>query len=131
MSQKFIQVLNVSVKHWILVFRGHFGQVSICNCLVTDGKYPKKVIKSISRIASCHGSLLELRILPNQQRKSSIDCGMFAIADAVENLHGENVENWSFNVTLTCNHLLVCLQLEKYSHFQRPIKDICRHVCDL
>ena len=37
-SQKFIQVLNVSNKHWILVFREHFGQVSIISCLVTDEK---------------------------------------------------------------------------------------------
>ena len=46
-SEKFIQVLDVSNKHWILVFRGQFGQINIRDSLVTDGKYPKKVIKSI------------------------------------------------------------------------------------
>ena len=28
-SEKFIQVLNVSNKHWILVFRGQFRQINI------------------------------------------------------------------------------------------------------
>ena len=59
-SEKFIQVLNVSNKHWILVFRGQSGQINICDSLVTDGKYPKKVIKSISHIGNCHGSIFEL-----------------------------------------------------------------------
>ena len=40
-SEKFIQVLNVSNKHWILVFRGQFGQINICDSLVTE-KIPKK-----------------------------------------------------------------------------------------
>ena len=99
-SEKFIQVLNVSSKHWILVFRGQFGQINICDSLVTDGKFPQKVVKRISRIANCHGSVLELRVLPVQQQKNSIDCVMFPIAHAIEILHGENVEKSSFDVNL-------------------------------
>ena len=129
-SEKFIQVLNVSNKHWILVFRGQFGQINICDSLVTDGKYPKKVVKSISRIANCHGSVLELRVLPVQQQKNSIDCGMFAIAHAIEILHGENVEKSSFDVNLMRDHLLVCLQLQKFSPFPKTNKRVyrCRSV---
>ena len=80
------------------------------------------MLLKVSRIPNCHVSVLELCILPIQQRKSSIDCGMFAIADATEILHGENVENWSFTVTLTCDHLLVCVQLDKYSPFPKTNK---------
>ena len=129
-SEKFIQVLNVSNKHWILVFRGQFGQINICDSLVTDGKYPQKVVKSISRIANCHGSVLELRVLPVQQQKNSIDCGMFAIAHAIEILHGENVEKSSFDVNLMRDHLLVCLQLQKFSPFPKTNKRVyrCRSV---
>ena len=63
----------------------------------------------MSRIANCHGSVLELCILPIQQQKNSIDCGIFAIAHAIEILHGKNVENSSFDVTLMRDHLLVSL----------------------
>ena len=121
-SEKFIQVLNVSNKYWILIFRGQFGQINICDFLVTDGKYPKKVIKSISRIADCHGSVLELRILQIQQQKYSINCGIFAIAHAIEILHDENVENSSFSVALMRDHLLVCLQFQKFSPFPKTTK---------
>ena len=41
-SEKFTRVLNVSNKHWILVFRGQYGQINTCDSLVTDRKYPKK-----------------------------------------------------------------------------------------
>ena len=41
-SERFIQVLNVFNKHWIPIFRRQFGQINICNSLVTDGKYSKK-----------------------------------------------------------------------------------------
>ena len=68
-SEKSIQVLNVSNKHWILVFRVKFWQINTCDSLVTDRKYPKNVIKSITRITKCHGSVLELRILLIQQQK--------------------------------------------------------------
>ena len=83
-SEKFIRVFNVSNKHWILVFRGRFGQINICDSLVTDGKYPKKVVKNISRIANCHRSVLELPILPIQQQINSIDCGIFVISHAIK-----------------------------------------------
>ena len=43
-----------------------------------------KVIKNISRIANCHGSVLEWRIFPVEQPKSSTDCEIFAIVHAVE-----------------------------------------------
>ena len=129
-SEKFIQVLNVSNKHWILAFRGQFGQINICDSLVTDGKYPKKVVKSISRIANCHGCVLELCVLPVQQQKNYIDCGMFAVAPAIEILHDENVEKSSFDVNLMCDHLLVCLQLQKFSPFPKTNKRVyrCRSV---
>ena len=129
-SEKFIQVLNASNKHWILVFRGQFGQINICDSLVTDGKYPPKIVKSISRIANCHGSVLELRVLPVQQQKNSIDCGVFAIAHAIEILHVENVEKSSFDVKLMRDHILVCLQLQKFSPFPKTNKRVyrCRSV---
>ena len=68
-SEKSIQIFNVSNKHWILVFRVKFRQINTCDSLVTDRKYPKNVIKSITRITKCHGSVLELRILLIQQEK--------------------------------------------------------------
>ena len=41
-SERFIQVLNVFKKHWIPIFRRQFGQINICNSLVTDGKCSKQ-----------------------------------------------------------------------------------------
>ena len=51
-SDNFIQILNVPSKHWILVFWGKFGQISICNSFVTNGKYPQNLTVSKVHLAS-------------------------------------------------------------------------------
>ena len=55
----------------------------------------------------------------------------FAIAHVIEILHGENVENSSFDVTLMRDHLLVCLQLQILSPFPNTNKRVyrCRSLC--
>ena len=40
--EMFSQVLNVSNKYWILVFRGQFGQINACDSLLADEKDPPK-----------------------------------------------------------------------------------------
>ena len=80
----------------------------------------------MSRISNCHGSVLELCILPIQQQKNSIDCGIFAIAHAAEILHGENVENSSLDVILMRDHSLGCLQLQKFPPFPKTNKSVYR-----
>ena len=84
----------------------------------------------MSRISNCHGSVLELCILPIQQQKNSIDCGIFAIAHATEILHGGNVGNSSLDVILMRDHSLVCLQLQKFPPLPKTSKSVyrCRHV---
>ena len=56
--RNFIQVSNISSKHWILVLGEKFVQINICDFLVTNGKYPQNLIKSIPRITNSHGSVL-------------------------------------------------------------------------
>ena len=80
----------------------------------------------MSRISNCHGSVLELCILPIQQQKNSIDCGIFAIAHATEILHGGNVGNSSLDVILMRDHSLVCLQLQKFPPFAKTNKSVYR-----
>ena len=44
-ASNFIQILNISSKHWYLVFRGKLRHISICDPFVTNGKYPKTLLK--------------------------------------------------------------------------------------
>lgn len=65
-----------------------------------------------------------MHILLIQQKKSSIDGGIFAFAYAIETLHGESVENLSFGVTLMSKHLVIYLQLENVRYFRRPLSEV-------
>ena len=68
-SEKFIQVLNVSNKHWILVFRGQFGQINICDSLVTHGKYPKKLLKAYLASQTVTGLFLNCVVFQFSSKK--------------------------------------------------------------
>lgn len=60
-----------------------------------------------------------MHILLIQQKKSSVDGGIFAFAYAIETLHGESVENLSFGVTL-----MSYLQLENFRYSRRQLNKV-------
>ena len=130
-SEKFIQVLNVSNKHWILVFRRQFGQINICNSLVTEKIPPIKLLKVYLASETVTGLFLNCVFFQFSGKKILLIVEYFAIAHAIKTLHGENVEKSSFDVTLMRDHLLVCLQLQILSPFPNTNKRVyrCRSVC--
>lgn len=65
-----------------------------------------------------------MHILLIQQKKSSVDDGIFAFAYAIETLHGESVENLSFGVTLMSDHPLIYLQLENFRYSRRQLNKV-------
>ena len=96
--------LDVSNKHYILVFWGQFAGINICDFWIAYSS--------------------------NSAAKNTIYCKIFVIAYAIESLHGENVQNLSFDVTLMPDHLLVCRQLEIFSSFPKTNNGVyrCRSV---
>ena len=79
-------------------------------------KIPQNLIRSIKCIKSIsHRKFSRLCSLiaysSNSAAKKYTDCGIFAIAYAIEILHGSS----SLDTTLMRKLLLVCLQLEKFS----------------
>ena len=87
----FGQVLFIEEKeHWIFVYRKGASDVNICDSLRNNGKqyYPENTVRTICRIACCMDSALKVNCLQVQEQSSSIDCGVFTIAFAVDVCHG-------------------------------------------
>ena len=84
--------MNVSSKHWILVFRVKFGQMDICDSLVANGKYPKILLKEYLALQIFTALFFNCVFFKFSSKKNSIDRGIFSIAYLTEILHGEKVK---------------------------------------
>ena len=93
-------------------------------------KTPQKVTKVYLASKTVTGLFLNCVFFRFNNKKNSIDYGIFAVAHTIKILHGENVESSSFDVTLMLDHLLVCLQLQIFSPFPNTNKRVyrCRSV---
>ena len=78
----FIQILNVPSKYWVLVFWGKFEQINICDSLVTNGKFPQSLIKSLSHITDFPGLFFNCVFFQFNSKKKSTDYRIFTIAHA-------------------------------------------------
>ena len=65
-------------------------------------------ISKIYRVPNCNFTL-EIRTVSVQQQKGSSDCGVFAVAYAVEVCLGRNPQYARFDQTRMRNHLYECL----------------------
>ena len=79
-------------------------------------------MKQICDLAHCSESVLGI-ILPSvQQQPNCVDCGVFAIAFAVDILNGFAEIGKRFDVGKMRSHLLKCLEEEEFTLFPRSHK---------
>ena len=81
-------------------------------------------LRAICCIACCMDSALEVNCLQVQQQRNSIDCGVFAIAFAVDVCFGLPPNESCYDVIEMRNHLSTCLQLQELW----PLPKISRRV---
>ena len=81
-------------------------------------------MNQICDLAHCSESVLEI-ILPSvQQQPNDVDCGVFAIAFAVDILNWFAEIGKRFDVGNMRSHLLKCLEEEEFTLFPRSHKHI-------
>ena len=82
--------------------------------------WPDDVILNIASIYKCDGRYLSIEQLPVQQQDGSMDCGLFALAFAIESCQGGNLSKVTFDQLRMRVHLLHCLENGCLKRF--PIK---------
>ena len=75
-----------------------------------------QLAKIYSRSVPPTRSSLKIETLSVQQQEGTLDCGLFAIANAVEVCHGNNPENVRYDQKKMRSHLLECF----YRRVLRP-----------
>ena len=70
--------------------------------------------------------VLKIRQVPVQQQTGCVDCGLFAIAHAVEICQGRQAERANFNQKTMRNHLFKCISKQKMLSFPQIKETVIR-----
>ena len=94
-------------------------------------------ILQIASIYKCNQKLLSIRKLAVQQQNGTLDCGIFAVAFAVEACEGNDISVACFDQMMMRQHMHVCLQegvfhsFPKMKRSQKPRKVHLRSTMNL
>ena len=88
--------------------------------------YPENTIRAICRIACYMDLALKVNCLQVEQQSNSIDCGVFAIAFAVDVCFGLPPNESCYDVIEVRNHLPTCLELQELPLFPKISRRVPR-----
>ena len=127
-SEAFIQILHSPPLHWITVSSsGDNATVEIYDSLTThDGKLPERVIHTIAHMIKVPSPSLRLKWMPVQQQRNHYDCGLFAIAFAVDIAFGDSPCSSSYDASELRKHLLKCLQNKSMLQFPKITRRVVK-----
>ena len=111
-----VQVAHNGKHHWILL-TSFGGCVQIYDSLQMN--VTESLKKQMRQLFSPDDSLPPFKIMNCQQQDGSTDCGLFAIANAVEVAAGNDPEKVIFDQTAMRPHLMSCLESEKLEPFPK------------
>jgi hypothetical protein len=106
-----VQILHTGeTEHWVCTcsLKGS-SAVMVMDSMALFLSLNNSTILQISKIYRVPNSTLEIRTVSVQQQKGSSDCGVFAVAYAVEVCLGRNPQYARFDQTRMRNHLYECL----------------------
>ena len=111
-----IQITHTGAHHWIL-FSSLGREITIYDSL---GMQPTDTIKQqMKQLFSADNSLPAYKLGICQKQVGSHDCGVFAIANAVELLINNQIENVIFDQTKKRQHLVQCFETGKITPFPK------------
>ena len=121
-KQRYVQILHAGSLHWVCVASVKENENNqshqIYDSLVSN-KIKLDVIEQIADYSFCSKEELLLEIMPVQQQKNGVDCGLFAIAFATSLAFHEDPSVTSYDVERLRPHLVKCLEEGKLTMFPK------------
>ena len=111
-----IQIAHNSALHWVLL-SSMKGVVSIYDSL--QMKPTESLLLQIKQLFSPDDALPAIKEMSCRKQLGGADCGVFAIAYAVDILEGNNPERIRYEQTKMRKHLVECLEAGKFTPFPR------------
>jgi len=107
------------VNHWVCVSSNDSKTINLLDSLSV--KITWSLLLQIASVFKPDkaASKLYINLLCVHQQSSTLDCGLFTIAFAVEVCRGNNPRETEFVQTKMRDHLLICLELRRFELFPR------------
>ena len=118
-EKPFVQILHDGSYHWVTVSTFHCkpGEVIYMDSLF-NGKIKQNLLRQICSLVRHEKNTLTIKVIPVQQQKGSVDCGLFAIAFAHYILvHKEYPSSVNFNQMVMRHHILRALAANQLDLF--------------
>ena len=114
-------IMNVFLgsNHWVCTSSQRAGVVHVMDSLSLFFPLNQSTCLQISKIYSFSKSHLRIQTCSVQQQIGSHDCGLFAIATALEICCGNNPELATFDQQMMRSHLIDCFKKRRLSSFPK------------
>ena len=109
-----VQITHTGVHHWVLL-SSIYLKIAIhdsLNLQPTDF-----LLNQIRQLFSCDNSMPNFEQIKCYEQVGSTDCGLFAIAYAVDILNGNNVYDLIYDQNKMREHLIACFEQRKITTF--------------
>ena len=111
-----VQIAHNSALHWVLL-SSMKGVVSIYDSL--QMKPTESLLRQINQLFSPDDAMPAIKEMACHKQLGGADCGVFAIAYAVDILEGNNPEHIRYEQTKMRKHLVQCLETGKFTPFPK------------
>ena len=130
-SQEMLQILHDGSLHWLLISTLGCSDrvVKIYDSMKTEMP-TLHVQKQIASIRSCSKNTVMCQYQSCQQQVGGIDCGLFAIAFAVDICMGQNVASISYNQSAMRQHLHNRFKAKHFTSFPRSYSESTVNKCE-
>ena len=109
-----IQIAHNGAHHWVLL-SSLKGMVTIYDSL--NMKPSESLIKQLTQLFSPDLSVPVYQQIQCIKQHGTFDCGIFAIAYAIDLLHGNNPHQITYDQSKMRNHLIHCFEQRKLYNF--------------
>ena len=113
-----------SANHWICTSRMKSSTIiQVMDSLSSsDVKTSPEILLQIAKIYPAAKSIIQINRLSVQQQVGIHDCGLFAIANAIETCFGKDVQKSLFDQKAMRKHLHDCFNDGALTSFPQPLK---------
>ena len=126
----YVQILNVNNNHWVTVSNTVNDIVRQNDVYVYDSLLPNKVdlsvIKQVCSLVKTPSERLYFNIVDVMRQRNSFDCGLHALATAVDIVFKRDPARSHWDLSSMRAHLVLCLERRKIYPFpttsERPIR---------
>ncbi|XP_057297093.1 uncharacterized protein LOC130625987 [Hydractinia symbiolongicarpus] len=120
-EENYIQLLHAGSLHWICVANVNNRYCQIFDSL-TSGNVSVDVANQIAAFSYCQSEELVIDVMPVQQQKNGVDCGLFSIAFATSLAFGEHACDKIYGNDSLRPHLLSCLDAGQMTPFPSKLR---------